>query len=145
MKRAKKAARGRPVSRRSAEAGEQKRVGRYKAASKLYVGDRLIRAGEIFESDQPPGKRWIPVNAAGKEIVGGRLVEDRFGQPVDVDQVSEEVEKDEAARVAPHRAKAEAAAAGQSGHKRASPGKSVAQQQTDGEEPTNGLVHDNED
>lgn len=148
-KRAKKAVRKHsiaPRARRAAGDEPERKAGKYKAAAKLLIDGRLVAAGEVFTSDKPPGKKWIPVDATAKAAVGDREIQDRAGRPLtNLEQAEEEAKADEEARVAPHRAKTEEAAKGSSGHKRASPGKSVTQQHMDGEEPTVGHIHDNED
>jgi hypothetical protein len=118
------------------------RMARYKAAAKLLVDNRLVSKDEIFESDKPPGLAWIPLDEPAKELVGDRPRVDRSRRPITLNAPSEEdLQKDEEARTAPHRAKTK----GDVPHKRASPGKSVTRQQTDGEEPTVGHIHDGED
>jgi len=34
---------------------------RYRAAADVFVGGSLLRAGDEFTSDQPPGRSWVPI------------------------------------------------------------------------------------
>lgn len=43
-------------------------MARYRAKAQLYVGTRLINAGEIFTSDLEPGSQWEPVDENGKPV-----------------------------------------------------------------------------
>ncbi|MEO0034134.1 MAG: hypothetical protein RLZZ501_157 [Pseudomonadota bacterium] len=35
---------------------------RYRAAADVFVGGSLLRAGDEFTSDQPPGRSWVPID-----------------------------------------------------------------------------------
>lgn len=126
----------------------------YKAEAKLFITDprtkagRLVNAGQEFESNDPPGRYWKPLDDDGK-----KAVEARKARPLHAREASIAAER---ARLDlerhPERANAERnrptpklkgrrGAARTPGAARAkdrppTPGKSVAQQQTDGEEPT---------
>lgn len=41
-------------------------MARYRADNILFIADRLIEAGEEFESDLPPGRNWHPLDEQAK-------------------------------------------------------------------------------
>jgi len=47
-------------------------MAKYSAKAALFIGRRLIEPGETFESDLPPGKNWLPLDAAARAAVDRR-------------------------------------------------------------------------
>jgi hypothetical protein len=47
-------------------------MAKYRALAQLYVGSRLVGAGESFTSDDVPGAQWEPLDDDGKERYGER-------------------------------------------------------------------------
>lgn len=43
-------------------------MARYRAKAQLYVGNRLINPGDLFNSDHEPGSQWEPVDENGKPV-----------------------------------------------------------------------------
>jgi hypothetical protein len=41
-------------------------MAKYRARAALYVGSRLIGAGDVFQSDDVPGLQWEPLDDDGR-------------------------------------------------------------------------------
>jgi hypothetical protein len=128
-------------------------MARYKAEAKLFVTDpvnkvgRLVRPGETFESNDPPGKHWEGVDDAGKMAVKARpsgvLSSREAALQAEADARTER--KQTAKEENDKRAQANLKGrddgnrtpdAARAKDRPPTPGKSVAEQQTLGEEPT---------
>src|SRR5687767_13060974 len=53
-------------------------MARYKAEANLFIDDpvtkggRYVRAGQLFDSNDPPGKHWLPQDDEAKSLVERR-------------------------------------------------------------------------
>lgn len=131
-------------------------MARYKAEKPLFVGIRHVNAGEQFESDDTPGRYWLPDDEEAEARVASSpprrdprhaaLAKARDVRNANIAKRKAEAAGDEdiGTSDAPDKA---TGLKGRKGGKRTkdassakdrppTPGKPVAEQQTDGEEPT---------
>lgn len=133
-------------------------MARYKAEQALFVGETYVYAGEEFESDLPPGRYWTPLDDAAKQAASARP---KHTNPRDAAIAAEREKRKAVGGDVQDTADADADNTSKRSGKRGrptglkgrkngvrtpdassakdrppTPGKPVAEQQTDGEEPT---------
>jgi hypothetical protein len=128
-------------------------MARYKAAAKLFITDpatkvgRLVRAGEYFNSDDPPGKHWIGEDDEGVERVKSTPTPVLSSREAALKAEAEKRNERRQSAREENDKRAQAKLKGRDNGNRTpnasrakdrppTPGKTVAEQQTLGEEPT---------
>lgn len=123
-------------------------MARYKAEKPLFVGIRYVYAGEEFESDDTPGKFWIPLDSEGEAAIEARPPAARDARSASLAKAREAAKRNREARAAAAKKPQPTGLKGRdkdgqrtptassAKDRPPTPGKPVAEQQTDGEEPT---------
>lgn len=122
-------------------------MARYKAEAPIFLGIRYINAGEEFESDDVPGRYWIPLDEEGEAKVQAQppaATNPRARALAKARAVAKQNREERARRSEQSRPTGllgrtdgqRTPNASSAKDRPPTPGKPVAEQQTDGEEPT---------